>query len=179
MELEKELSSIDHHTIKIIKKPKLKILIKDLDKDLKEDDILNELSSQYDLDKNKLKAIHIINKPEFKTNWAIVLLEKEMYDKIKDLNKLKIGFVLCRKMEYRSVLQCYNCCGFNHKATINQTKACNNNAKCMLCAGNHNQTNCNMKDKDGNSKRTLGKGCSQGGVASPILCGASACLTYW
>lgn len=60
---------------------------------------------------------------------AIVETDPITHNRILDKGKLSVGWSMCRVFDYVAVLKCYNCWGYNHKAS-----ECKNGKKCLKCA---------------------------------------------
>lgn len=51
--------------------------------------------------------------------------------------KLRIGWSVCKVIDYVNVKRCYNCCGYNHIAS-----KCKNKRACLKCGGEHLLKDC-------------------------------------
>lgn len=69
---------------------------------------------------------------------AVVELDNQSYKKALHFRKLLIDWDRCLVYDNVYVVQCYKCCGYNHKTNI-----CKNNQACSKCAQQHLFKNCN------------------------------------
>jgi hypothetical protein len=140
------------------KKKNPKIVIKGIDEDLKEEEIVEQI-----INKNKLiKEFFIANKREqiddhlkcvfkfrknvkqtaenkSKTNTWVLEISAQMYNIIVNkLSSVYIGFRSCKVNEYINVFRCFKCCGFGHKA--DECKQIS--FSCGICGEGHETNRC-------------------------------------
>ena len=122
-------------------KPKLKILgiANNMDKINLENDINDRNFLNFE---NKCKVIHNF---KYSSNMQGVIIEvtSNLYEHIVNNNyKIFIGHQNCKAYDDLSISQCFNCSGFNHSS-----KKCQNESKCIYCAGKHKAKDCQITNK--------------------------------
>lgn len=72
-----------------------------------------------------------------------------------EAEEISIRWDVCKVFDAITVIMCYKCCGYNHKA-----KECKKYARCPKCAGSHSVQDCKATDteiKCLNSKYTINR----------------------
>ena len=122
--------------------PKLKIIgiANDMDKTILENDINERNFQNFE---NKCKVIYNFKYSSHNMQGAIIEVTSDLYEHIVN-NKYKIfiGHQNCKAYDDLSISQCFNCAGFNHSS-----KKCNNESKCIYCAGKHKAKDCQITNK--------------------------------
>lgn len=135
-EVEDKLGNQVKVTIPRERKPQLKIIgIKD---NLKEEELIESIVKQNDLideQNNGIKIVHMFKRQYDRC--AIVEVDGNMFNKIISRGKLRIMWSLCPVFENVSVLRCYKCNGYFHKAGN-----CRNKTTCGKCGDEHETKNC-------------------------------------
>lgn len=72
---------------------------------------------------------------------VVLSTDTNTFNKLVEINKIVVGFELCRVRENLLVLRCYNCNQYNHTA-----KECKQSASCPKCAGPHKITDCDQQN---------------------------------
>lgn len=70
---------------------------------------------------------------------VILSTDTNTFNKLIEMNKIKIGFEMCRVRENLIVLRCYKCNQYNHTA-----KDCKQSVSCPKCAGPHSVQECDV-----------------------------------
>lgn len=88
-------------------------------------------------------ALKIVKKIERKRGNTVVFdiiieIERDDFSKILAAERINIGWERCKVYDAISVLRCYKCKGFNHKAS-----ECRNEEVCHKCHASHNSKTCN------------------------------------
>lgn len=153
-----------HHTIGdniIIERhtPKKFIKILNLDDftfemEVKEAIINSGLFNKIDIDRLKIKVI----KTKYSNNIAFIEGEVTIINKLIEMKKLKIGWLICNILEEIKIIRCYNCNKYGHiakKCSVEKKQIhycfkcgdqdhiieqCKNNQKCLVCNSNNHRT---------------------------------------
>lgn len=111
-------------------KPRLKIF--GLSEAIAESDLLLKLRKQNDLpDDIELKLIRTYS------NSAIIECDAKTFEKLKNLQRVNIGWERCRVWEYIDVFRCYRCSEYGHIAS-----SCSKPLCCPKCTGQHERKDC-------------------------------------
>lgn len=126
-----------------LKKPKLKVI------NINKDDISTEDSDEEIVDlivkSNNLGAnndklyIKVLKKAEnkYKNINLILEVDPKTHNSLLAEGRIKLGWSRSRVFNHISVLQCFNCMGFNHFA-----KDCKLKKACSRCSGEHSYKDC-------------------------------------
>lgn len=127
-------------------KKKLKIKIYDVGREDSENeqDFWEKIEEQNGFRKDSTvgKIIHKSTNERTKKTTIIAEVNDEIYEKLLELGKVKIGWKICKVQEYIGILRCYKCCGYYHFA-----KDCNKKETCGNCAGQHVTKECRGQEK--------------------------------
>jgi hypothetical protein len=118
-----------------VKQPMLKIV--GLTEMLTEDELIEKIIAQNAFLSINTKIEVAELKQKGRKIFAAVRCDGEAYKKLKEREKITIGWDRCRVYEHIQVLRCFKCAGFNHKAA-----ECQNETACAKCAGSHELTKC-------------------------------------
>ena len=126
---------------------KRRVILKFVDPSVKKDDLLKEIEEKNpdkNIKSNKLTVIYEIVKPNWKDKNVVLAVEEDYYEEFLTLHRICTGHLTSKVCEYkRTVTQCYHCCRYGHRASINKVLVCTNEPACLLCAGtDHTSTNC-------------------------------------
>ncbi|XP_063620697.1 myb-like protein X [Cydia splendana] len=101
-----------------------------------------------------IKYIRHINRRDSYTKNVIIEVSPEIYNRIQQQRKIRIGYQSVMAVEQQQLLQCYNCMGYNHRASI-----CTAKTRCGYCAETHDTRKCpNRYSKDPNCSNCQKKG---------------------
>lgn len=116
-----------------------RVRISDIGENLSDEKLVDSIMTQNDFIKNgSLKVISMFeNKKRKGYHEAILECDNDNYNAIIENEKLYIGWSRCRVYEYISVMRCFRCCGYNHKA-VN----CKNKKPCLNCGDEHLAKEC-------------------------------------
>ena len=118
---------------------KPKIVVINIDNEVKEEDLIEVIKSQNKLsgEINLVKCYSRFNNPN-KYN-AIIETEKNVFKELIEMEKscLNIGWNKCLVFDKINVKRCFNCWGFNHNA-----QNCTNKICCPKCSGEHKIDEC-------------------------------------
>lgn len=78
------------------------------------------------------KIIRKVAKANLKKTVVIAEINTGTREKFLRLEKLKIGWNMCKVQDYIEILRCYKCCGYYHLA-----KDCTKKETCGNCANHH------------------------------------------
>ena len=137
------------------------ILIKNLNKELTKEEILDELVENENINKEGTTVVILKSNPKFRTNRAVIRCSKEDTMKIVQKGEVKIRFMIHQIKKLYNVIQCNCCCQFNHfeYEKDKKTKLCKNMAICLHCTSNeHMLKNCPVKDDMNKAKCVNCKG---------------------
>lgn len=129
------------------RRPRIKIvgMLQKLGKESLEDKIIlqNDLYSKKDGQKKyvNIEVVTVYESGHGKYS-AIVELDPNTFNKIMQARKLKIGWAICKVYEHFSLMRCYKCNGYNHKA-----EKCTNSKTCGKCGGQHETKECDSANK--------------------------------
>lgn len=127
----KELS-VDYEII-IPKMCNPKIRITNMSEKLNETQIIENIKKQNESIKDgHMKVLHVFNVKYNETYGAIVEVDAKSFDVLVKKKRVFIGTDICKVMESVSVLRCFKCCGYKHRADT-----CRNNKACLRCGGEH------------------------------------------
>lgn len=114
------------------------------------EEIFNKIKSQNQsvvTEKSNLKVVHMSMMKPFKNQrdryLAYAEVDPQTYKKMLDVGKINVGWDVCRVYDAVSVVRCYKCNGYNHKA-----KMCTRDVKCPKCAGSHSIKDCKAKETE-------------------------------
>jgi cell division septum initiation protein DivIVA len=116
------------------------ILIKEVSKELGEDDIVREIAENEGVDEESLKIKKIISNLKFKTNRILVNFSEK--DTIKIVNKgvVKIGYMCCPIEKIYNPIQCFKCFKYGHRCiNKNGEEICRSKKICPKCANEHEE----------------------------------------
>ena len=124
------------------------ILIKEVDKNLKEEDILNELEEKEKINKKDAVIKVILSNKNFRTNQVVINLNQENTKRILDKNEVKMGFKIHPVELSVHVIQCRNCNKFGHFHKNKQTNEviCKAKLSCLHCDEEHMIHECRSQD---------------------------------
>lgn len=86
---------------------------------------------------DRFKVVYIYPAGTKKNRSCVVQMDSECREILFRHDRVSIGWQLCRFADHISILQCFNCLQFGHKATD-----CVNNALCGKCAQAHQTNKC-------------------------------------
>lgn len=124
------------------KKPKLKIL----GLSIKDDDskIENYIKKQNTgLENSDIKVIKVFENKQKNGFNCIIQVDGEAFQHLMKEKKIFVGWDRCRITESVDLLRCYNCSGFQHKAS-----ECKRTKSCPRCAENHDLKDCASNKKE-------------------------------
>lgn len=144
----------DDFTITIPSKRNPKIRITNMSQKRSDVEIVESIKNQIELTKEvAVKVIHAFDVNFNETYGAIVELDSKTLRLLMTKKTIRIGPDTCNVTECVSVLRCYKCCGYNHKASV-----CKNQLACLRCGGDHIAKQCNTaKSQCINCKRVAEK----------------------
>lgn len=118
-----------------LKRPCIKIV--DMSDEYNEEEIIEKLKLQNEIMENA--EMKVLNMSKVNKRWynAIIQIDSYSFEKCMAVGRVNIGWERCRIFEYLSLKMCFNCCGFNHKASN-----CKNNKACKKCSENHDFKDC-------------------------------------
>lgn len=115
------------------------ILIKDIDKELTRDQVIEEIERSEKIDKENIRIKKFIEDSRFKTNRLLVNFKEEDTVRIVKQGFIKINWMCCPIEKRVNVIQCFNCFRYGHRnKNRDGTANCRNETKCPMCAGVHN-----------------------------------------
>lgn len=88
------------------------------------------------------KIIRKVTKDNFKKTIVITKVNNETREKFLKMEKLKIGWNMCKVQDYIGIIRCYKCCGYYHFA-----KYCTKKGTCGTCANHHATKECKNEIK--------------------------------
>lgn len=137
----------------------------------KDDEILDELATHNNLDRDKLTEIRVLNDNKFSTKHAIVNYSDDLDEQLAQVNKLKLGFKMVRFNVMHK--RCNNCGGHKHKAfskvnnengKLEYKLTCTNKPKCLWCGSDdHAISKCEEKKKKNNNSKKYCVQCKTNG----------------
>lgn len=131
----------EKYDIQVPKKRKPKIKIFDVDNEDCENEhsFWEKIMEQNGLQKNTIegKIIRKVAKANSKRTVVIAEVNIVTREKFLQLEKLKVGWNICRVQEYIGILRCYKCCGYYHFA-----KDCVKKETCGNCTKQHATKEC-------------------------------------
>lgn len=123
------------------KKPKLKIIgLSTKDEDSK---IENYIKKQNGLENSDIKVIKVFENKQKNGFNCIIQVDGAAFQKLMEEKKIFVGWDRCRITESVDLLRCYNCSGFQHKAT-----ECKRIKSCPRCAESHDLKDCKTDKKE-------------------------------
>lgn len=128
------------YDVKLSELRKPKIIISGMNEKLSDDDIVTKIKRQNKpMEDAEMSVVSVFGKSTFS---AVIEIDCESFNKImsSERKKLNVGWSSCIVKEYVSVLSCYKCQGFNHKASD-----CKNERACKKCSGKHDVSQCKSK----------------------------------
>lgn len=125
----------------------LALIIKRVEKDLidsSDNTIKSVLIKQNNLgtglEKIRILKKYIVKGKDFGN--IVIGVDSEIYSKIIDSNKIKLGWTSCFVTEYINVIRCYNCARYGHIAS-----KCRKNLTCGKCSEGHKTAECQSEYK--------------------------------
>lgn len=94
-----------------------------------------------DFKQEDIKVISMYPQREKKHRSCIVEVTPECRKALEKSQSIYIKWLSCRFADHISVLQCFKCLKFGHRATD-----CKNTAKCSTCAGDHKFEDCDSRE---------------------------------
>lgn len=131
----------ENYEIKIPNQIDMQILITDMNFKMTESEIMEKLIKQNPiLETSKMEIVKLFetNRYNRKVYNARIKIDNDSYTKVIEEKKLKVGWDICRVFDGTTIVQCFKCKGYNHKAAD-----CKNLETCYKCHGNHNNNECN------------------------------------
>lgn len=121
------------YEVRLLEKHNPKILIVGMSTLIDKTTLAEKLKSQNSfLQSSTISVIKVQQSTKSKYFNAVVELDSQSYKKALQLKKLFIDWDRCFVYENVYVVQCYKCCGYNHK-----TDNCKNDQSCSKCAQQH------------------------------------------
>lgn len=116
--------------------------------------ILNELVENDGISKDKTVIKVVMFNANFKTVRCIVNFDLEDTKKVVNKGYVKVGYKICPIIRTVNVIQCLKCLKFGHfeKDLQGNTTCKCNSFKCNYCAGDHKESECEIKKNNGNKK---------------------------
>lgn len=142
--IEKELC--DHCEVEVSDtlKPTLKIV--GINEEMNEDELKTTLIENNEVMENvkhfKVKSIVAKDKENNDNFDAIIEVDAITFHKVLKQKKIMYGWERCQVVDALDVVQCYKCCGFNHKSV----KCTARKEACPRCAGEHLIRECNSSE---------------------------------
>lgn len=139
-ELQKEASDNlgTDYEVRLLEKHNPKILIVGMSTLIDKTTLAEKLKAQNSFLKNStISVIKVQQSTKSKYFNAVIELDNQSYKKALQLKKLFIDWERCFVYDNVYVVQCYKCCGYNHKTDI-----CKNDQSCSKCAQPHLFKNC-------------------------------------
>lgn len=134
------------YEIQVPKKRKPKIKIFDIDNEdcENEQSFWEKIEEQNGMQRNTIegKIIRKVTKANIKKTVVIAEVNTMIREKFLQLERLKIGWNMCRVQDYVGILRCYKCCGYYHFA-----KDCLKKETCGNCASQHATKECKSEIK--------------------------------
>lgn len=133
----------DNYDVRVPNPIDMHIVITDMNFRIDEKEIVDKLKKQNQiLENSEIKIVKLFETKRFnrKIYNAKVKVDNEVYKKIISEKRIKVGWDICRVFDGTSIIQCYKCKGYNHKAVD-----CQNQETCYKCHGNHNNKECNKE----------------------------------
>lgn len=81
-----------------------------------------------------MKIVHV--KKNYNNRTVNVILEVDRQTK-EEVDRMKIGWNVCRVVDYVQIIRCFNCCQYGHTAAN-----CKNTLTCGYCGGVHKSPDC-------------------------------------
>lgn len=136
----------EKYEIQAPKKGKLKVKIFDVDKEDCENEqhFWQTIVEQNGLEKNTIEGriIYKAAKENSKMTTVIAEVNAGTREKFTQLEKLKIGWNICKIQDYVGILRCFKCCGYYHFA-----KDCTKRETCGNCAEQHATKDCRSESR--------------------------------
>lgn len=126
------------------RKPKVKIFDVDIEDCENEQILWEKIEEQNGMQKNTIegKILRKVTKANYKKMMIIVEVNTETREKFLKMEKLKIGWSMCKVQDYIGIIRCYKCCGYYHFA-----KDCTKKETCGNCANQHTTKECKSEIK--------------------------------
>lgn len=129
-----------------LKKPKLKVINinrDDISTEDSDEDIVELLVKSNNLRASDNLHIKVLKKAEnrYKNINLILEVDPETHHFLLAEGRVKLGWSRSRVFNHVSVLQCFNCMGFNHFA-----KDCKLKKACSKCSGEHSYKDCHSEE---------------------------------
>lgn len=132
----KELS--EDYTIIIPRLRNPKIRVTNMSEKHSGEDIIARIKNQNEWVKQAdMKVLQVFEVKYNETYGAIIEIDPKSFNVIVKEKTIMIGMDVCNVTESLSVLRCYRCCGYLHKANI-----CKNKKACLRCGGVHEMKEC-------------------------------------
>lgn len=129
------------------------IQCRDLDEITTREEICQAFAKELGLESVPLATVKTLRKAYDGTQTAVISLPTESANKLIALNKVRIGWAVCRIREKTTLQRCFKCCEFGHWAKSCKgedrsgrcrrcgeeghiAKDCGKDPSCMLCKGN-------------------------------------------
>ncbi|GBM04430.1 hypothetical protein AVEN_35599-1 [Araneus ventricosus] len=120
---------------------KPRIVIYGVDNDLTKYEVQENLVSQNnDMTSEGFEVLSSFQGKQGK-NW-IIQLNPDAYQRIKNRDRLNVGWTRLKFREYLRVMQCYKCYRYGHIR-----ERCRNDESCVRCGEGHRSTNCEKSMK--------------------------------
>lgn len=136
----------EKYEVQAPKKRKLKMKIFDIDKEEceYEQNFWEKIVDQNGLEKNTIegKIVYKAAKANSKKMAVIAEVNNGTREKFLQMEKLKIGWNICKVQDYVGILRCFKCCGYYHFA-----KDCKKKETCGNCAKQHATKECKSETK--------------------------------
>lgn len=134
------------YEIQVPKKRKPKVKMFDVDKEDCENEQIfwEKIEEQNEMQRNTIKGkiIRKVTKANYKKTIVIAEVNAEIREKLLLMEKLKIGWNMCKVQDYIGIIRCYKCCGFYHFA-----KDCTRKETCGNCANQYATRECKSEIK--------------------------------
>lgn len=112
---------------------------------MKKDDVIGELKNHNELLKDcEITLVTVLNRKatsrQQTSNDIVIEVNSATYNKLLDMQSLRLPWRECKIFEHIYVKRCYKCLGFSHIA-----KDCKHEQKCSKCGGSHKFSDCKSK----------------------------------
>ncbi|GBM48164.1 hypothetical protein AVEN_138297-1 [Araneus ventricosus] len=137
-EFKKNAEIVNNYDIIKPQPKKPRIVIYGVDNDLTKEEVQDNLAAQNDDMIPEGSEVLFSFQGKLGRNW-IVQLNPDVYQRIKDRDRLNIGWTRLHFREYLRILQCYKCFRYGHIR-----EKCKNDESCVCCGEGHSSTSCEM-----------------------------------
>jgi len=131
----------EKYVVKEPKKRKLKLKIFDVDREdcENEEDFWKKVEEQNGCEREGVRGKILYKAANLKAGGVTVIVEvnTDARNQLLKLERVKIGWKMCKVQDYIGILRCFKCCGYFHFA-----KDCVKKETCGLCAGQHITKEC-------------------------------------